>query len=87
MTAEEELSKAHRPLTAAELIDRTKDKNRRNVYREIKLLIETKKILKIEIKLEGEQSVILYSIRHTSHHNLMININQRDIAITEEKIY
>ena len=87
ITVIEELTKAHRPLTSAELTSRVDDKNRRNIFKEIKRLIETKQILKIEIKLENEKCVILYSLRKTSHYNILININQKDIGITEEKIY
>lgn len=51
MGVEEVLKQAHRPLTPEEIIIRTKDKNRRSVFRELNKLRDFKQIAKIEIKI------------------------------------
>lgn len=65
MGAEKVLKSAHRPLTGEEIIARVNDKNRRNVYNELKRLRKCKTIVKIEVRLaisetELSNPIILY---------------------------
>ncbi len=59
------LVSAHRPLTSEEIVARVTDKNRGNVYKELRNLRKQKLVVKMDIRiaiteLELSQPIVLY---------------------------
>ena len=62
---EKVLKSAHRPLTSEEIVARVKDKNRGNVFVELRKLRKNKLIVKLDVRLaitetELSNPIILY---------------------------
>lgn len=65
MGAEQVLKSAKRPLTSDEVVMRVNDKNRSNVYKELKTLQKFNLVVKIEVRLcttnlEEGSPIVLY---------------------------